>query len=516
MSPIGGSVLFRDVLVQGVRCDVLVEDGLVTRVDAAGSDPKSGGHADDIVDGDGGELLPGMHDHHLHLAALASALGSIDVGPPAVSTLPQLAAALTAADTTLPAGRWIRAVGYHESVAGPLDRELLDRLVPTRPTRVQDRSGLRWSLNSVGLDLVGAHDATHPGIECDAHGRPTGVLERADDWLRSVIGGEFPDLAPVGRALAAFGVTGVTDCTPYDDLSGPLAIADAIAGGALPQHVVLTGGLGLVDRELPSAVQRGPVKLVLDEHRLPELSDLADAIEAAHGAGRCVALHVVTATTLAFAIAGWHQAGAVRGDRIEHGSVIAPSAIGPIAALGLTVVTQPAFVAERGDRYLAEVDDDHDDLYRCATLLHHGIPVAASSDAPYTAPNPWRAIDAAVRRRTRDGHDLGPAERLPVRRAHELFTGDPLDPGADTDVSRRGRSPTWCCCTGRSGPRRSRAPTTCGRPTAPVAPCSGRAAQSRRSSSTPDGVPPPEVTTAVRASATWRSPASWRSCATAS
>ena len=33
---------------------------------------------------------------------------------------------------------------------------------------------------------------------------------------------------------------------------------------------------------------------------------------------------------------------------------------------------------------------------------------------------------------------------------------------------------------------------------------------------TPDGVPPPEVTTAVRAPATWRSPASWRSWAIAS
>ena len=41
-------------------------------------------------------------------------------------------------------------------------------------------------------------------------------------------------------------------------------------------------------------------------------------------------------------------------------------------------------------------------------------------------------------------------------------------------------------------------------------------AWSRRSSRTPDGVPPPEVTTAVGAPATWRSPASWRSCVTAS
>ena len=52
----------------------------------------------------------------------------------------------------------------------------------------------------------------------------------------------------------------------------------------------------------------------------------------------------------------------------------------------------------------------------------------------------------------------------------------------------------------------------------PVLTPDGSAAQapSRWSRSTPEGVPPPEVTTAVRASATWRSPASWRSWAIAS
>src|ERR1700684_747932 len=38
----------------------------------------------------------------------------------------------------------------------------------------------------------------------------------------------------------------------------------------------------------------------------------------------------------------------------------------------------------------------------------------------------------------------------------------------------------------------------------------------RWSRSTPDGVPPPDVTTAVLAPATWRGPASWRNCVTAS
>ena len=426
------AILFRRVRVQGRLCDVLIDDGHIVSVARAAAptaaDP-TGTTPAEVVDGDGAALLPGLHDHHIHLAALAASLGSVDVGPPAVTTPTQFAAALSLADTTLAAGRWIRAVGYHESVAGPLDRDLLDRLVPARPARVQDRSGLRWTLNSAGLELVGAADASHPGIARDHDGRPTGAVDRGDDWIRSATGGEFPDLTPVGRSLAALGITGLTDCTPYGDLTGPSAIAAAIDTGALPQNVYVTGGVDLIGVQLPPPLHTGPVKVLLDEPRLPELSDLVEMIRHAHGADRSVAVHVVTAATLAFALAAWGEAGARPGDRIEHGSVITPAAIDPIARMGLTVVTQPSFVAERGDRYLAEVEDDHHDLYRCATLLERGVPVAGSSDAPYALPDPWRAIEAAVTRRTAGGEVLGPDERLPVDRAYDLFTGAPLDPG---------------------------------------------------------------------------------------
>ena len=46
---------------------------------------------------------------------------------------------------------WVRAVGYHEAVAGPLDRAALDEVSPPVPVRVQHRSGVLWTLNSAGL-----------------------------------------------------------------------------------------------------------------------------------------------------------------------------------------------------------------------------------------------------------------------------------------------------------------------------------------------------------------------------
>lgn len=73
-------------------------------------------------------------------------------------------------------------------------------------------------------------------------------------------------------------------------------------------------------------------------------------------------------------------------------------------------------------------------LYRCASLLDRGIPVAGSSDTPYTDPDPWRAMRAAQDRTTTAGACLGADERISHRAALQLYLGDPLDPGG---TSRR-------------------------------------------------------------------------------
>src|SRR5204863_9552612 len=91
---------------------------------------------------------------------------------------------------------------------------------------------------------------------------------------------------------------------------------------------------------------------------------------------------------------------------------------------------QPNSLAERGDDYLAAVDStQHDILYRCGTLAAAGIPVAAGTDAPFGDPDPWRAMQAAVERRTTSGRTLGKKERVTPERAMQLFLGGPDDPG---------------------------------------------------------------------------------------
>ena len=418
---------FDDVEVDGRRCSVLVADGAI----AAVADSVDAPAAAQRIDGRGGALLPGLHDHHVHLAATAARARSVSVGPPAVRSTDDLGRVLTAAARQLPPGVWLRAVDHHASAGGDLDRDLLDRLVPDRPVRIQDATGARWTVNSLGADALGLDAAGPDGIERDGSGRPTGRLHRLDEWLRSRLPAAEPlPFAELGRRLASWGVTGVTDATPYETTEGFDLLAGAVGAGDLPQRVTVTGGIQLAAADPPPDLLLGPVKLLIDDGAYPSLDELARSISVAHATNRAVAIHCVTRVALVLALAAFDLSGTSGGDRIEHGSVIPLELVGALRRHRLTVVTQPAFVAERGDRYLTDVDrDDVDHLYRCGSLLGAGVRVAAGTDAPHADGDPWRSIAAAVSRTTPDGRVLGAHERVPAATALGLFLGAPADPG---------------------------------------------------------------------------------------
>lgn len=423
-----GGLLLRDAEVDGRRVDVRIAGGRITAVD--GDLLPAPGEVS--VDAGGVALLPGLHDHHIHLLALAAAQRSMMAGPPAVRDRGELAAALRAADAGAPAGQWVRAVGYHDSVAGSLDRWKLDELLPGRPVRVQHRSGGLWALNSAAVDAAGLDGAGDvPGLERTTDGTPTGRLWRLDAWLRDRLPPDAPDLGAVGERLLRRGVTGVTDATPTDDASSLRLLADAVAEGVLPQRLVVTGGPSLDRRAVPE-LERGPVKLLLPDHEPPDLSALVAGIRVARAQGRPVAVHCVTAVAAVLAVAAIEEVGVAAGDRIEHGAVVPLDLAARIAALGVTVVTNPGFVAERGDRYLVEVDGDElGDLWRCRSLIDAGVAVGAGTDAPFGDPDPWAAMAAAVERRTAGGRPIGADEAVPPAVALGLFLS-PLDRPGDT------------------------------------------------------------------------------------
>ena len=419
-------VLVRDVAYGSGRGDVRCSGGRIAEVGTslvlqAGEEEVTGAIA----------VLPGLHDHHLHLLAMAAHRDSVDLGPERVASPGDLARVLAGAGApTAMTGPWIRAVGYDESTGGELDRWALDRLVADRPVRVQHRSGHLWVLNSRACALVGLDGDVPPGVE-RVDGVATGRIVDADDWLaQRVPHGPPPDLATVSRRLASLGVTGVTDCTPVHDVGDLEPLAAAVASGALAQRVVATGSIDMAGAEAPDGLELGPVKVMVGDLAYPSVDGLAATMDEAHGRGRPVAVHCASRIAAVLAVTAWEQAGPRAGDRMEHGAVLPLDLVARLARLGITVVTQPGFLYQRGDRYLAEVEpDDLPHLYRCATLEAAGVGVGGSTDAPFGPDDPWLAMRSAVTRRTRSGSRVGPGEGVGRARALGLFLSDPAAPG---------------------------------------------------------------------------------------
>jgi predicted amidohydrolase YtcJ len=415
------ALILRNVEVGGrPGLDVRLEAGLIQEI---GERLAS---AAESLDGRGGALIPGLADHHIHLLATAAEAQSLRLD--GATDKAGFERAVRAALSVRPKGAWLRVIGYHERMAGALDRDVLDRLAPEHPVRVQHQTGSLWILNSPALVAVEAQRGP-AAVERGDDGWPTGRIWRGDAWLRERLANDPPDLAPLGRRLAAYGITAVTDTSATTDAAAAALLASARRSGALPQRLTLMSA-GPLEPPADHAFEVGPVKVLLDDDRLPDLDAFAETIRGARGQARNVAVHCVTAGELALTLAALEAAGARPGDRIEHGGVVPLDAIPVLRRLGLTVVTQPAFVHERGDRYLAEVDPaEQPDLYRCASLAEAGVPVAGSSDAPYASPDPWLGMSAAIRRRTRGGRPLGEGERVAAEAALALYLGAPDAPG---------------------------------------------------------------------------------------
>ena len=416
-----------------VRC----VGGLITAIEPVLN--KQPGEA--VIDASGGAMLPGLHDHHLHLFAAAAAHRSIDCAMLTPYSADELQQRITQAAND--PGRAVRVVNYHEELTGPLDRHVLDRWVPDGIVlRVQHSTGQMWFLNSTALAKYRVAQHSHPGIERDGSGKPNGRLFRCDHLLRkdpaTAEAQSPPSLAALSQQLARFGVTGITDTSPGNSPDEHALFAAQQGSGELLQHLRLMGDESLwpmQEVEPSNRAERGAtlgvgeLKIILDEADLPDIDELGERVAQAHALNRSVAFHCVGRIELALILSVLNSVGTLA-DRIEHASLVSIDVIAELQRLGVTVVTQPELIHSRGERYLAQLSaDELTDLYRLRSLWDANISVAASSDAPYANLNPWRGMACAVARTTAGGAQISPAEAVTAEQALALYCGSLAQPG---------------------------------------------------------------------------------------
>ncbi|MDV6264644.1 amidohydrolase family protein [Rhodococcus yunnanensis] len=376
-----------------------------------------------VIDARGGAVIPGLHDHHIHLRAAVTSAQSVDVGPPNVQGPDRLREVLASAYPRRDG--WVRAVGYHDSVAGSLNRRVLDGIQDKIPVRVQHRSGAMWYVNSAGLQLLGLPD------------HPTGQLFRHDAELVALSGSGPIDYSNLSAHLSILGVTGVTDATPNLSAGELDSLDDAARCGDLRQHVTaLSPNSGRRAR----TITYGPIKRILDDDAL-DLDELTGWIRDIHDRDYAIALHCVTTAQMVVTTTALRTAGTRVGDRIEHGAMIPDALLPELAELAVTVVTQPNFVAERGDEYLAEVAPaEQNELWRVASLQNAGVAVAGSTDAPFGRIDPWASMRAARDRRSPRGVLVNGSEALSAHDALRLFLGHSDNPASERRISPGARA----------------------------------------------------------------------------
>jgi predicted amidohydrolase YtcJ len=411
----------------------------------------------ELIDCVGRTVLPGFIDSHLHLRAFAESCVTLDLSPTfGIKSIADIQGAIKTRCKEEAPETWIRGRGYNEfnliEKRHPT-RWDLDQVSPDHPVKLNHRSGHAHVLNSRALSLVGISTETGdpPGglIDRDAStGEPTGLLFEMGEFLaervppldhRELLRG----LAIADHKLLSLGITSVQDASNLNNLKRWKEICAWKEGGLFnPRISFMLGPKGFEQfvkagfADFSSSVSEDQLrvrgaKVILDEttgELNPSQTELNEMVLEIHRSGFQVAIHAIEENAVKSACSAIEHAldKIPRPDhrhRIEHCSVCKPPLSRRLAALGITVVTQPSFIYFNGDRYLETVPIHQlEYLYPTRSLLKAGIPVAGSSDCPIVPPNPLIGIYSAVARKSQTGKLVSSGEQIDPLDALRMYT----------------------------------------------------------------------------------------------
>jgi predicted amidohydrolase YtcJ len=407
-----------------------------------------------VIDCSGKTIIPGLIDAHLHLVSYAKSFVTPGLSPDKnVHSISDIQSIIKRHSCNRPSGEWIFGSGYNEfylSEKRHPNRWELDKATPDHPVRLTHRSGHTHALNSLALNLVGITSETGDPdggmIERDLKtGEPTGLLYEMGDYLH----GRIPALDHAAlekgmqlanQALISLGVTSFQDASSRNDTEQWKLLNSLKESGILHPRVNLMMGIYAFKKNTKpfrlkalneNQMRWGAIKIILDDTtgRLhPSQSELNAMVYEVHQAGQQIAIHAleekaVKAACEAIQFAIEKSPTKDHRHRIEHCAVCPPDLARKIASLGISVVTQPAFIYFHGERYLNTVPGEQlKHLYPIRTLFDHGINVAASSDCPIVSPDPLIGIHAAMQRLSSTGDTVGGRQKIKTTAALQMYT----------------------------------------------------------------------------------------------
>ena len=234
---------------------VAVVDGKIAAVgEAASLLERWQGEQTQLIDLNGGALLPGFIDPHSHFFMATALVGKTDLQGPPVGSIQsvedvQKALLAEAQQRSLQPGEWLMGWGYDENNMTDglwLDRFNLDSAFPDNPVAIMHVSGHGAILNSQALQVIGIDEETPvPAggiIGRREDGRLTGwLMETALYAVYPYMFKSEPEQLPelIAGVQAMYAASGITTAQEgAADLRGVLALQQASSRGELVMDVV--------------------------------------------------------------------------------------------------------------------------------------------------------------------------------------------------------------------------------------------------------------------------------------
>jgi predicted amidohydrolase YtcJ len=443
---------------------LLIEGGRVVSVGTEREVARSSPAGCEVERLDGGSVVPGLVDAHLHLAEIARAEQGLPLG--GLRSREELVERLRRWAEIHPSGPLI---GRGWDVEGFPDqreptREDLERAVADRPVVLYHVSGHAAVVNGTALYAAGYTDlsADPPGgrLGRAPDGSANGlVYERALEPVGRFSSGAFPpEPVAIERTLHSLATFGITTAGTLNTDPEELEVLAALgARGDLPVRVrvyIRFSRLAEVDVRRPLEEETsgllairgtkaftdgafGPRTAWLSEPYAdrpdragdPTLlrRELGEVVDAALAVGLVPALHAIGDRALGAALEALEAVEPGPGTaRVEHAALVPPALYPALDRVRPTLVVQPGFVWS--DSWLGErlgAERAHH-AYPFRTLIERGHLLVGSSDAPFDPIDPWRGLAAATRRTDPDGRSANPdpREELSPEQAFQLYTAN--------------------------------------------------------------------------------------------
>jgi predicted amidohydrolase YtcJ len=423
----------RELLPTLEPVDLVIENGLIADIAPTGNLKPTGL----VLDGEGGWILPGLWDHHVHVLQWALAADRVPLGE--VASARDAAAIMGLAPES--DGRRIGS-GFRDGLWPDVPNlRMLDATTGEVPTYL-----INADVHSVWMNSAAFR---REGFEPVA----SGILREEDAFeISRRLNAVEPGIADrsverMANAAAARGIVGLVDLDmTWNDEPWQRRVAGGfdtlrISYGTYPQHLdrAIAEGLRTGDSVRGAThdlVRVGPLKAItdgslgtrtaacahhypgeVDNHGLLTIApdELVEMMTRATAAGLECAIHAIGDIANAHALDAYALTGAV--GTIEHAQLVAHSDIPRFARLGVAASVQPEHALDDRDMTDAIWAEQSAQPYPLRALADSGANLRFGSDAPVAPLDPWAAMASAVFR-TRDGRDAWqPHERVSIETA---------------------------------------------------------------------------------------------------